>query len=155
MTLRAAIPEYHIWASMKDRCNNPNSQVYERYGKKGIKVCDEWNAPNAFDTFIKDVGSRPTPQHSLDRIDPSGNYEPSNCRWATKTQQSLNQRMRRNNTSGYRGISKNYKKWTPYISFDGMTYPFGSYNTPEEAAYIRDQVVLQLHGNDAITNYIY
>ncbi len=136
------LPEYQIWASMKDRCNNPNSQVYFKYGARGIKVCDRWL--QGFENFYKDMGDKPTPQHSIDRKDNDGDYTTKNCRWATKTEQSIN-RNTKPGISGYRGVLKNGKKWSPHIALHCKTYTFGSYNTPEEAAYVREQVALQLY----------
>lgn len=78
---------YKSWDSMRQRCNNPNSPDYSRYGGKGIKVCERWQA--SFENFLSDVGERPEGK-SLDRIDNSRGYEPSNCRWATASEQQLN-----------------------------------------------------------------
>lgn len=136
------LPEYRIWASMKDRCSNPNSQVYAHYGGRGITVCERWR--KSFQAFYEDMGKRPAAQSSLDRIDNEGNYEASNCRWATKTEQSFNRRISPG-ISGYRGVIKNGFKWTPTISLYREVYTFGSYLTPEEAAYVRYQVELQLY----------
>lgn len=82
------IPAHGSWASMKQRCLNPNATGYERYGALGIKICDRWLS---FDNFYADMGDRPEGM-TLDRIDNSGNYEASNCRWATKLEQNTNQR---------------------------------------------------------------
>lgn len=77
--------EYRIWRHMRTRCENQNCDAYHSYGGRGIKVCDRWLE---FKNFIADMGNRPSKSHSIDRIDTHGNYEPSNCRWATmKTQQ--------------------------------------------------------------------
>lgn len=73
------------------RCYNPLDKSYKNYGGRGIKVCQRWL--ESFDTFILDMGNRKSPKHSLDRINNDGNYEPSNCRWATRTEQSNNQRQ--------------------------------------------------------------
>ena len=82
-------PEYRSWRSMRDRvnCKNQNSLAWRYYGARGITVCKRWDD---FLTFLADVGPRPSPQHSLDRIDGNGNYEPGNVRWATKSEQSQN-----------------------------------------------------------------
>jgi len=86
-------PEYRIWASMKSRCANPNDPGYFRYGGRGIKVCDRWK--ESFTAFYEDMGQRPSPRHSLDRIDTDGGYEPDNCRWVLPKTQSNNRRDNR------------------------------------------------------------
>ncbi len=73
---------------MKDRCLNPNNLAFGRYGGRGIKICKRWL--NSLFDFEKDMGPKPSPKHSLDRIDNDGNYTPKNCRWATHTQQCAN-----------------------------------------------------------------
>lgn len=80
---------YHTWKCMRARCTNPRMSGYRYYGGLGIKVCDRWR--DSFDAFLADMGERPD-GHTLDRIDPFGDYEPGNCRWATPTQQANNQR---------------------------------------------------------------
>jgi hypothetical protein len=76
---------YRAWVSMRSRCSKPDNGSYERYGALGIRVCDEWDS--SFDAFLRDVGEAPSKDHTIDRIDPTGNYEPSNCRWLTKIEQ--------------------------------------------------------------------
>jgi hypothetical protein len=80
-----------VWASMKSRCTNRNQRCYPRYGGRGISVCERWLS---FVNFYADMGDKPDGM-SLDRIDPNGNYEPSNCRWATKYTQANNTRTNR------------------------------------------------------------
>lgn len=80
-------PTYNSWRKMKERCTNPNHDRYPRYGGRGIKICDRWL--HSFQNFLEDMGNRPYGK-TLDRIDPNGNYEPSNCRWATIKQQARN-----------------------------------------------------------------
>ncbi len=83
-------PTYRSWQSMKERCLNPKTVGYHHYGGRGISVCGRW--ASSFEAFLADVGERPSLEYSLDRIDNSGNYEPGNCRWATRKEQSANKR---------------------------------------------------------------
>lgn len=81
-------PEYKVWQTMIERCNNPNHDSYERYGGRGIRVCDRWM--NSFAAFYEDMGPRPSEKHQVDREDNNGNYEPCNCHWTTIKQNSFN-----------------------------------------------------------------
>lgn len=74
---------------MRQRCLNPNNSRYSEWGGRGITVCERWAS---FDNFLADMGEVPSPQHTLDRLDPDGNYEPDNCRWATRSEQQRNRR---------------------------------------------------------------
>lgn len=82
---------HRIWKGMKARCLNPKTTHYRHYGGRGITVCDRWMD---FTAFLEDMGEPPTPTHSIDRINNDGNYEPGNCRWATKSEQARNKRKR-------------------------------------------------------------
>jgi hypothetical protein len=83
-------PEYRIWTAMIQRCHNPHNAGYPNYGGRGISVCLAWR--NSFMAFISDMGPRPDPSLSLDRIDNDGHYGPDNCRWATLQEQRANRR---------------------------------------------------------------
>lgn len=85
-----ATPEYSAWQSMKQRCSNPNDIEYRNYGGRGIAVCERWLG--SFENFLADMGNRPSPQHSMDRVDVDGNYTPENCRWADTKTQAFNRR---------------------------------------------------------------
>lgn len=80
--------EYRTWTGIISRCYNKNEKNYKYYGERGIKMCEEWR--KSFESFYKDMGDAPTPDHSIDRIDNDKNYEPSNCRWVTGREQRRN-----------------------------------------------------------------
>ena len=81
-------PEWVAWTAMRDRCENSRG-AYEYHAGRGIRVCERWQD---YQNFLSDMGRKPSPAHSLDRVDPNGDYEPSNCRWATRTEQNRNRR---------------------------------------------------------------
>lgn len=89
-TVDGLTPEYRAWAAMKARCFNPRIRNFRNHGGRGITVCAEWR--DDFDAFLAHVGRKPSPRHSLDRIDNDGNYEPGNVRWATALEQRHNRR---------------------------------------------------------------
>lgn len=86
---RWGTPEYNSWHAMMQRCQNPNNRNYKYYGERGIKVCSRWEK---FENFFADVGEKPTPKHTIDRIETNGDYEPSNCKWSTVAEQNNNTR---------------------------------------------------------------
>lgn len=100
-------PEYRAWCGMTERTTNPRNPNWDRYGGRGIKVCERWLK---FENFYEDMGDRPTPQHSLDRIDNDGNYCPENCRWATRVEQQNNQSS--NVRFVFYGLSKTIAEWS-------------------------------------------
>lgn len=130
-------PEYRTWTHMKVRCYNKNYESFSNYGGRGIKVCDEWL--NDFVAFFNHVGKKPSPQHTLDRIDNDGNYEPGNVRWATKSEQQMNRGMLKTNTSGITGIGRHRNKWYVRVTVDGVRKSLGVHNTLEEAKAARTQ----------------
>ena len=96
---------------MKQRCRNTNDPQFDYYGGRGIKVCERWL--ELFDNFYADMGARPSPKHSIDRINNDGNYEPGNCRWATAQEQATN---RRNNVFiEYDGKTQHVSAWAREI----------------------------------------
>ena len=96
--------EYVVWAGIRSRCASTKDS---RYGGRGIKVCDRWNS---FELFLEDMGRRPSQDHSIERIDNAGNYEPTNCRWATRKEQGRNKRN--NILLTYNGETKTAVEWS-------------------------------------------
>lgn len=97
--------EYGVWAGMRDRCRNPHSTNWHKYGGRGITVCERWDD---FRNFLADMGPRPDGM-TLDRINNDGNYEPGNCRWATPEVQAFN--TRRNRFFTYNGVTRSLTQW--------------------------------------------
>jgi hypothetical protein len=90
-------PEHYVWRTMHARCNNPKAESYKYYGAKGIKVCKRWDK---YENFFTDMGPRPSKNHSLERKHGDGDYKPSNCRWATHSEQQKNKTTTRLYTDG-------------------------------------------------------
>jgi len=110
-------PVYNTWASMLQRCENPNDPGYKRYGGRGITVCDEWHDPVVFINWALANGWRKG--LTLDRIDNDGNYEPDNCRWATRKEQARNKRNNRLIT--FNGKTQSLAAWAEELSVNYST----------------------------------
>lgn len=136
---------YKIWCQMKQRCNNSNNTAYHRYGGRGIIVCDEW--ANDFMIFYDwSLCNGYSNDLSIDRIDNDGNYEPSNCRWATtKIQQRNTTRIHKHNKTGFRGVSyiKDRGKFKSGIRVNGKSVHIGYFKCRYCAALSYDDYVIK------------
>jgi len=145
-------PEYRAWKNMKKRCYNTKDKYYQDYGGRGIKVCDRWL--HSFENFLEDMGKRPSPKHSLDRIDYNGDYSPENCRWVTASEQIINQRLRKDNKSGYKGVTweKRRKQWYVYIKpgSNMKRIYVGAFDNLEDAIEARKQAEIKYRQNRAL-----
>lgn len=135
--------EYASWESMLGRCTNPSNTAYPYYGGRGIEVCSRWRQ---FENFYEDMGPKPSPKHTIDRIDNDGNYEPANCRWATKLQQIRNTRMQSNPDVGI-GKRPSGKYWVR-IHAHNTSVHVGTYNTIDQARKARRDAEDKYWGSD-------
>lgn len=133
---------YNTWANMVKRCTNPTNKGYKNYGGREIKVCEEWLT---LENFIKDMYPTYKEGLSIDRINVDGNYEPSNCRWATREIQARNTRkIHSHNKSNFRGVclTPNKKRFVAQIGVNKKKIHIGTFKTDVEAAKAYDEYVI-------------
>jgi hypothetical protein len=111
------LPEFDVWLNMVERCYNPESKNYQGYGSRGIRVCDRWKESPG--NFIEDMGHRPSPKHSIDRIDNDGDYTPENCRWVTWDIQSRNKSS--NVYIEHLSLRMTISDWAKYLGLNSQT----------------------------------
>ena len=135
---------YNSWGAMKSRCDNENNTHYSYYGGRGITYCKEWTS---FTNFFRDMGERPEGM-SLERIDPNGNYCKENCTWTSRSIQSFNTNIQKNNTSGKTGVywSNKDMAWMARIWFKGETIRLGSFKSYEQAVEVREDAEIKYFG---------
>lgn len=134
-------PLYLTWGNMINRCENPDDKGYANYGARGIKVCSRWR--KSFAAFAIDMGLRPTPDHSLDRLDNAKGYSPTNCRWATRIEQAQNKRTYVTSSTGAGGVlptkAGNFiARW----NYNGERFNLGRYPTIEAATLARNEFIV-------------
>lgn len=145
-------PEFKTWIRIKSRCYDRNLPCYVNYGGRGIIVCNRWL--ESFNNFYEDMGNRPSSKHSIERKDNNGNYDPDNCKWATKTEQQRNQRCRSDSSLGVRGVRQIswMRKFVRVYSYqvrikaDGKVKQVGCFKTLEDAAKARREAEIKYWG---------
>jgi hypothetical protein len=140
--------EHNIWRGIIQRCTNPKRKHFADYGGRGITICEHWQGEHGFENFLADMGLRPTPEHSVDRYpNVDGNYEPSNCRWATRSEQAKNRRpftvsKQQNTSSTFFGVywHKAAQKFSAMVNGGGPIH-IGLFVSEEDAARAYDREV--------------
>lgn len=129
--------EYNTWKNMISRCHNVDDKSYVNYGARGITVCREWR--ESFKQFYADMGARPLGL-TLERTNNNEGYAPTNCKWASRREQTLNRRMFKNNTSGYKGVyfDKTRNKWRLQTAANYKKQHLGYFSTLAEAVQAKD-----------------
>jgi len=130
---------YACYSAIIQRCYNKSNHAYKWYGGRGIALCERWLGRDGYANFAEDMGDVPEGL-SIDKIDNNSNYSPDNCRWATKSEQSINRRDPKNNSSGFLGVSyvKANKNWKSSIQINNQSIWLGSYPTAIEASVARE-----------------
>lgn len=140
-------PEYRAWYAMIQRCSNSNHNNYNLYGGRGIQVCSRWLG--SFENFLVDAGHKPSELHTLDRIDVNGNYEPTNCKWSTKSEQNINKRI--TNKFGTSGVfwEEDRNKYAARIGVNGKSLFLGRFDEMEEAILARKEAEKIYYGKSS------
>lgn len=143
---------HNIWLGMKNRCDNPNVKAYKKYGGRGIKVCRQWYKFENFQVWA--ISNGYTPALTLDRKNRDRGYSPSNCRWATRSQQTMNTAARKD-TGRFKGVQqrKSTGSWEVVIRSGGKAVFRRTVRDEISAAWVREKVIQEFHGEFAYMNH--
>jgi hypothetical protein len=128
--------EYKAWEGIKQRCFNPNSSGWHKYGSRGITVCQDWLK---FENFYKDMGDKPSKKHSIERINNDKGYSKENCKWALPVEQARNKRVLKNCATGVPGVyfKNENQKYQARITANGKRISLGYFHDLQEAIFVR------------------
>lgn len=146
---------YSTWDSMMQRCNNPNCTNYKNYGNRGIKVSEEFKNCKTFIDYIESLPNY-SDDKQIDRIDNEKGYERNNLKWSDRTEQNLNKRVSRTNSTGYTGVSKavNSARYRSYLFINNQYKNIGIFDTVELAVNARNAYIIANNLKHKIQKYI-
>lgn len=128
-------PLYFTWTLMWERCTNPKNPGWKNYGGRGIKVCERWGW---FANFVVDMGPKPDARLTLERTDNNAGYSPSNCVWATRSDQCVNRRTFSNNSTGFDGVVLiSNGRYEARFDYENVRYSIGRFSSAEDASNAR------------------
>gem|GEM_PF-5840041 len=148
---------YRWWSHIRERCYSRKCKDFPNYGGRGIKMQPTWksDAGQFKKDILNDLGDKPGPDFSLDRIDNNKNYEQGNMRWASRSEQQMNKQKPKNTSSSFRGVSKSITpgKFRAHIRYDGKVIQLGTFCSEDAAARAYDIKALETRGANARLNF--